>query len=99
MGHHRRDAAKATSSLQPLPVLSQGIEIAVGENHVQALHARPVFKKVLLYALSYLDGHFAVERREIAQSALFGPGYLDDFVQLLYNLIDILRHHGNPKLF
>ncbi len=93
--HDRRPAAGGVERQLPaagrllapaVPVV--GVQIAVGEHHVQPFHAGTVLELTIGDTLAHAHGDLAVEGGEVTVAAGLPPAVVDDLVERGDDLVD-----------
>jgi hypothetical protein len=78
-------------------VALDGIEIAIGKRHVEALHARSILESTGEDALVHFARNVAVESGEVAESALLTASEIYYPIQMLEDLINGTGGHITPE--
>src|SRR5919199_1884374 len=92
LGGAKRGAPAPAGFFAPAVTLD-GVEVTIGERHIQPFHARSVLEATGEDTFFHFNGNVAVKSGEIAQTALLTASGRDQIIQLLDNFVDRVGGH------
>jgi hypothetical protein len=72
------------------------LNVAIGKNDIEPLHARAVIKTAGGNIVFHLDGHLPIERRKETETAILAAGSRHDLVELRDDFVYRVSGHASP---